>query len=265
MGLAGGTAPIFPLLFTTIACGACSGFHGLVASGTSSRQLAKESHARIVGYGGMLMESFVAVIAMATLIIVAPGDPVLSLGPDEIYARGLAQFMKVIGIPFAAAVTFGKLAFATFIYDTLDVSTRLGRYVIQEIFEWKGKLSAFCATAITLVVPVICVLIPYQDAAGKPIALWKVVWPAFGASNQLLAALTLMSLTVWQKQEGRNPWITGLPGIFMVAVSMASLATMSRARLWGPAGSPSDAVGITGIILIVLGLGYLSTLSLIHI
>jgi carbon starvation protein len=112
-----GGAPVFPLLFTTIACGAVSGFHGLVSAGTSSKQLVKESHAVTVGYGGMLLEGLVAVISLATVMMAAPGSPELALGPDEIYARGMAHFMEVLGLPFAAGVVFGKLAFATFIDD----------------------------------------------------------------------------------------------------------------------------------------------------
>ncbi len=257
LGAGGQPLPLFPLLFTTIACGACSGFHGLVASGTTSKQLARESDARIVGFGGMLLESFVAVVAMATLMIVSPGDKVLSLGPDEIYARGLAHFMGVFNIPFAAAVSFGKLAFATFIYDTLDVSTRLGRYVIEEIFGVKGRRSAFVATASTVAVPALCVFATFHDAAGNAVPLWKIVWPAFGASNQLLAALTLMSVSVWLRREGR-PWlVTGLPGAFMTVVSLASLVDLVRTRLTASGGSVADPVAATAAILIALGLAYL--------
>jgi len=255
-GLGGQPLPIFPLLFTTIACGACSGFHGLVASGTTSKQLARESDARIVGFGGMLLESFVAVVAMATLMIVTPGDKVLSLGPDEIYARGLAHFMGVFHVPFAAAVAFGKLAFATFIYDTLDVSTRLGRYVIEEIFGVKGRRSALAATAATLALPAVCVFATFHDAAGNVIPLWKVVWPAFGASNQLLAALTLMSVSVWLRREGRAWLVAGLPGAFMTVVSIASLVILVKTRS-AASGGYTDPVAATGVILIILGVTYL--------
>jgi carbon starvation protein len=256
----GASLPVFPLLFTTIACGACSGFHGLVASGTSSKQIARESDARIVGYGGMLLESFVAVVAMATLMIISPGDKLLDLGPDEIYARGLAHFMGVFGIPFGAAVSFGKLAFATFIYDTLDVSTRLGRYVVEEIFDVRGRAAALVATAATVVLPLVCVFTPFHDAAGQVVPMWKTVWPAFGASNQLLAALTLMSVSVWLKREGRSWWVTGLPGVFMTVVSMASLVDMVRSRT-ALVHSLLDPVAATGVVLIALGVVYLACLA----
>lgn len=242
---------LFPLLFTTIACGACSGFHGLVASGTTSKQLAKETDAAAVGYGGMLLESLVAVVAMATLMRLAPGAAEASRGPDEVYARGLAHFMSLAGIPFAAGVTFGKLAFATFIYDTLDVATRLGRYLVQELTGLSGRRGAVLATLATVAVPALAVLVTAHDAAGKAIPLWKLFWPAFGASNQLLAALSLAGVTVWLKAEGKAWWVTGLPCVFMSAVTLAAL--------WGIAGRSFsagrylDPVGTTAAVLIVLG------------
>lgn len=252
--------PLFPLLFTTIACGACSGFHGLVASGTTSKQLAKETDARIVGYGGMLLESLVAVIAMATVMMLAPGSTELNLGPDEIYARGLAHLMAAFGVPFAAGVTFSKLAFATFIYDTLDVATRLGRYVLQEAFRVEGRKAAVLATAATIAIPFVSVFTTWHDAAGKPVPLWKVFWPAFGASNQLLAAMTLVGVTVWLKREGKNAWITGLPAAFMTLVAMSSLWVLAKPWLsrvasgqWG-----LDPVATTGVVLIGLAVAYLA-------
>jgi carbon starvation protein len=194
-------------------------------------------------------------------MIISPGDRILSLGPDEIYARGLAHFMGVFGIPFASAVAFGKLAFATFIYDTLDVSTRLGRYVIEEIFGVKGRRSAMIATAATLALPALCVMATFRDAAGNALPLWKIVWPAFGASNQLLAALTLMSVSVWLKKEGRAWLVTGLPGVFMVLVSLTSLVSLVRTRWSAAGGSFTDPVAATGLVLIVLGVVYLGCLA----
>lgn len=254
------TPPLFPLLFTTIACGACSGFHGLVASGTTSKQLAKETHARLVGYGGMLLESLVAVIALATVMVLAPGSAELKGGPDEIYARGLAHFMAAFGIPFAAGVTFAKLAFATFIYDTLDVATRLGRYVLQEALGLESRRAALGATLATVAIPLVAVFTTWHDAAGNPVPLWKVFWPAFGASNQLLAAMTLVGVTVWLRREGRNAWLTGLPAAFMTLVALSSLVVLTKPwvlRL--TAGQWSlDAVATTGVVLILLAVAYLA-------
>lgn len=251
-------ASIFPLLFTTIACGACSGFHGLVSSGTTSKQLSRESHARIVGYGGMLLESLVAVIAMATLMRLAPGSPELKLGPDEIYARGLAHFMTAFGLPFAAGVVFGKLAFATFIYDTLDVATRLGRYVLEDAFGLKGRWGALAATAATVIVPLITVFMTFSDASGKPLPLWKMFWPAFGASNQLLAAMTLAGVTVWLRREGRVWWVTGVPAVFMAVATMSSLVLLVKpwALTLATGVFRFDPVGVTGAVLILLACAF---------
>lgn len=242
---------LFPLLFTTIACGACSGFHGLVSSGTTSKQLAKETDAAAVGYGGMLLEGLVAVVAMATLMRLAPGATEASRGPDEVYARGLAHFMSLVGIPFAAGVTFGKLAFATFIYDTLDVATRLGRYLVQELTGLSGRRGAVLATLATVAVPALAVLFTAHDASGKAIPLWKLFWPAFGASNQLLAALSLAAVTVWLKQEGKAWWVTGLPCAFMSCVTLAALWNIAGKSF--SAGRYLDPVGTTAAVLIVLG------------
>ncbi|MBI4422442.1 MAG: carbon starvation protein A [Elusimicrobia bacterium] len=257
---AGVPAPaLFPLLFTTIACGACSGFHGLVASGTTSKQLARETDARLVGYGGMLLESLVAVIAMATVMMLAPGSPELSRGPDEIYARGLAHFMQAFGIPFAAGVAFAKLAFATFIYDTLDVATRLGRYVIEESVGRGGRRSAFLAAAATVAVPLVTVFMTWHDAAGNPVPLWRIFWPAFGASNQLLAAMTLTGVTIWLAREGRNPWVTGLPAAFMTLVTFSSLGVLTLPWLKRVAQGrlALDPIGTTGLLLMLLAVAYL--------
>ncbi|MBI3947449.1 MAG: carbon starvation protein A [Armatimonadetes bacterium] len=245
----GGTPPVFPLLFTTIACGACSGFHALVSSGTSSKQLRRERDARPVAYGAMLLEGIVAVVALSTVMMLAPGDARLKLAPDEIYARGLAQFLGVIGIPVGVAITFGKLAFATFIYDTLDVATRLGRYVLQELTGWKGRRGAVLATLGTLLVPAIAVFYTLSGPDGKPLPLWKVFWPVFGASNQLLAALALVGLTVWMRAEGRQWVITAVPALFMAVITLWSLALQAYEAT---TLRPSPIIAASALVLIAL-------------
>lgn len=251
---AGAGLVLFPLLFTTIACGACSGFHGLVSSGTTSKQLEKETHAPIVGYGGMLMEGFVAVISLSTVMMLTQGAEELKLGPDEIYARGLAHFMTVFGIPFAAGVTFGKLAFATFIYDTLDVATRLGRYVFQELTGVKGKTGAIAATLATLILPAVTLMITLKDPSGKVIPLWKVVWPIFGTSNQLLAALSLVGITMWMKRTGLKWQVAGIPMMFMLLVTFFSFILILKPYVSGifSGGKLLDPIGITGVVLFAL-------------
>ena len=137
--LPGPTGALFPFLFVTIACGACSGFHGLVCSGTTSKQIAREPHCKPIGYGAMLLEAFVALIALATIMIVAPAD-VAGKAPGAVYGQGLGRFLTVIigDQHLAFAITFGAMAFSTFVFDTLDVTTRLGRYILQELLGWQG-------------------------------------------------------------------------------------------------------------------------------
>jgi len=139
--LGGMTGTLFPFLFVTIACGACSGFHGLVCSGTTSKQVDRESHCQPVGYGAMLAEAFVALIAMVTIMIMT-ADQAKGLPAGTIYGNGIGRFMTlIIGEQnLAFAITFGAMAFSTFVFDTLDVGTRLGRYIIQELFGWRGTL-----------------------------------------------------------------------------------------------------------------------------
>jgi carbon starvation protein len=217
---------IFPFLFVTIACGAASGFHGLVCSGTTAKQIAKESDTRLVGYGGMLLEAFVALIALATIMIVAP-DAAQGVAPGRIYGDGIARFLAVaIGEQaFLFAATFGAMAFSTFVFDTLDVATRLGRYILQELTNAHDRAAAALATAITAAVPA-GVLV----SAGP--GGYRIFWTLFGTSNQLLAALTLLAVTVWLRQQGKRYWFTLAPMLFLMAMTLWSLAgqTLQFAR-----------------------------------
>jgi carbon starvation protein len=217
--------PLFPMLFVTVACGACSGFHGLVGSGTTSKQVDVETDCRLVGYGGMLLEALVAVIALATLMILPPGDASLGLGPDRIYAAGLSRFVEQFGVNPDLARRFALLAFATFIYDTLDVSTRLGRYMLQELTGWKNFRGGVAATLLTLALPAYFVTLRLVDPAGNPVPAWKMFWTIFGTSNQLLAGLTLLGLTVWLRERGGKLWlVTAGPMAFMMAMTLWALA-----------------------------------------
>ncbi|MGH7846008.1 MAG: carbon starvation CstA family protein [Candidatus Binatia bacterium] len=219
--------PIFPLLFVTIACGACSGFHGIVSSGTTSKQIEKESDCRRIGYGAMLLEGLVAVISLSTVMMLVPGDPAAKEQPDRIFANGIAIFINLFGINVEVARSFALLAFATFIYDTLDVATRLGRYLLQELTGWGGAFGRYGATFCTLAMPMAYVLwVPstIQLGGGKPVPTWALVWSLFGTSNQLLAALTLLAVTVWiSRERGRIFIITLLPTVFMLCMTLWSL------------------------------------------
>jgi carbon starvation protein CstA len=128
---------LVPFLFITIACGACSGFHGLVCSGTTSKQLDRESDAHLVGYGGMLLEGVVALLALACVMLLPRDSQLAGAGADKIFGVGVGSFLHQIGVPLQFAVAFGMLAFATFVYDTLDVCTRLARYLFCEFTGWR--------------------------------------------------------------------------------------------------------------------------------
>jgi len=248
--------PLFPLLFVTVACGACSGFHGIVCSGTTSKQIEKETDCRAVGYGGMLLEGLVAVLALSTVMILAKGNPLLGLGPDRIYAEGLSVFVQHLGIPRDFARSFTLLAFTTFIYDTLDVATRLARHIFQELTGWKGRRGVVMATLASLVIPFLCVSLKVTDAAGNLIPVWKVFWTLFGTSNQLLAALTLMMLSVWLYKSGKPWWISVVPMVFMMIMTLWSLALMIRPFMIQlmQGHIVFDAVLITALLLCALAL-----------
>jgi carbon starvation protein len=220
---------LFPILFVTIACGACSGFHSIISSGTSSKQLRVESDAKSIGFGCMLLEGFVAIISLACVMILKPDSPG---DPNRIFADGVSKFIArlapLLGIEFQTAFEYLKifalLAFATFIYDTLDVCTRLGRYVLQEFTGWHTTLGRLTCTAFTLLPPMFLVLQEIKDpATGATIPAWKVFWTLFGTANQLLAALTLLGVTVWLLRSGKTWWYTAIPAAFMIAVTLTSL------------------------------------------
>lgn len=219
----GNTGTLFPFLFVTIACGACSGFHGLVCSGTTSKQVDKESHMHGVGFGAMLAEGFVALIALSIVMIMAPAD-IKGLKPGTIYGRGIGEFLTIlIGREnIAFATTFGAMAFSTFVFDTIDVSTRLGRYILQELTGLKGKLGATLATLATVALPAVILL-------AMPEGSWTKFWTLFGASNQLLAALSLLTITLWLKQAGQRIGFTFIPMLFVLAITLSALTKLA----WG--------------------------------
>ena len=221
--------PMFPMLFITVACGACSGFHSLVGSGTTSKQLKRETDAKVIGYGAMLLEGIVAVIALSTVMILAKDSELLTKSPNFVYASGIGAFMQLIGVSPALGISFGLMAFTTFVYDTLDICTRLGRYIIQELTGWKGWFGRIMSTVITGGMPMFLILITIKDAKGNPVPAWKVFWSTFGASNQLLAALALVGITIWLLNTAKNKkaWLfTFIPAVFMFIMSSWALIRM---------------------------------------
>jgi len=249
--------PLFPMLFVTVACGACSGFHGIVSSGTTSKQIREEPDCRLVGYGGMLLEGLVAVIALSTVMLLAPGDPSIHQSPDRIYANGLSHFVERFGVNREFARSFALLAFATFIYDTLDVATRLGRYVFQELTGWQGRIGSISATLCTLALPAVCVSLTVNDASGHVVPAWKIFWTIFGTSNQLLAALTLLTITVWLKRNQR-PWlVAAVPAGFMLVMTLWSLGLLARPWIATLLQGRWSLNGIAAIALVLLALAVL--------
>lgn len=249
--------PLFPFLFITIACGACSGFHAMVASGTTSKQLRTEADARPIAYGGMLLEGMVAVISLCCVMVLAPQAAQLTgtINPDAIYAQGIGGFLAVLGVPYTFAVSFAMMAFTTFIYDTLDVCTRLGRYVLQELLGLHDLGGRLLATALTVGAPLYFLVSAPADPAGRVIPTFLVFWGLFGASNQLLAALTLMGVTVWLWRTRRAMWVwavTGLPAAWMYVISTWELGRMAQRGFFG--AQPGGPVPWVALLLIVLAL-----------
>ncbi|HEX7896387.1 MAG TPA: carbon starvation protein A [Planctomycetota bacterium] len=232
---------LFPFLFVTIACGACSGFHGLVCSGTTSKQISKESDCKPVGYGAMLLEAFVALIALGTILIAANPKG----GPGAIYGDGMGEFLTVIiGKQHKAfATVFGAMVFSTFVFDTLDVATRLGRIILQELTNRKGKAAAAVATLIMTGVPFVLL------AASKA-GSWRAYWTLFGTSNQLLAGLTFLGITVWLKRTGRPYWFTLWPMVFVLTITVWSLVVQGVAAFREKLGfNPVTINGVTAVLL----------------
>lgn len=255
----GMTGMLFPFLFVTIACGACSGFHGLVCSGTTSKQIDKESHARPVGYGAMLAEGFVGFIALVTVMIAASDMLVSpdgkSLPAGTIYGNGIGNFLTLLigrdNLQFA--VTFGAMAFSTFVFDTLDVCMRLGRYIVQELLGIPGRLGALFGTFATIALPFALIFV------AKP-GSWVDFWTLFGASNQLLAALTLLSITAWLYQARKRIAFTLLPMLFVLVITLWALGLMVYGNLTASTGVDVRLVnGIASLILIALAIYLVAT------
>lgn len=227
--------PLIPLLFVTIACGAISGFHGLVASGTTSKQLAKEPHARQVGYLGSVGEGTLALAAIiaCTAGFASIGDWDAFYGGSypaaglNAWARGGASIMETgLGLPHNIAETMLAVMGILFAATTMDAGVRLQRYIIQE---W-GTIYSIPAltgrTVSTLVAVGTCLLLAFGAGGGGGGAL--IIWPLFGTSNQLLGALTLMVLTVFLIKLKRPIWVTVVPLTFLLIMTMPALIIQLR-------------------------------------
>jgi carbon starvation protein len=216
----------FPLLFITIACGAISGFHGLVASGTSSKQLDRETDARYVGYGGAIGEGALALTAIlattAGFALYAGVDgwhahygswAAASAGATTAFVNGVGVLAEGLGIPHAVATIFAAVVVISFAATTLDTSVRLQRYIIAELgveYRIKAVQNRWIATLIAVTSCALLALGLDRGAGGMRL------WPLFGTTNQLLAGLSLLILTLFLLKLGRKAWVTAIPMAFLL-------------------------------------------------
>lgn len=226
---------LFPALFITIACGAISGFHSLVASGTTSKQLEKESHAQPIAYGGMLIECLLAIISLCAVGFVwqayCAGD---YASPTAVFAGGLSQMLACIpGLESVESIAYTLLilAVSAFCLTSLDTATRLARYMFQELWIPVGETmesvtgirkffsNPYIATLITVVIGIVLGMTGYT-----------IIWPLFGAANQLLAALALLAVCAWLGNAGKNNKMFYIPMVFMLTVTLTSLVQTLYAK-----------------------------------
>lgn len=243
---------LFPALFITIACGAISGFHSIVASGTTSKQLACETDAKPVAYGAMLVEGVLAVVALAAVMILSSKPA--GQTPVAVFAGGIGTFFSSLGIPASVASTFGLLAVSTFLLTTLDTCTRLGRFIFQEFFGLAGTAGRLVSTAATLAIPGILVFVQVKGPDGKVLPAWQMIWPAFGATNQLLGALALMVVLLWLAQTRQRAGFVVAPMLFMFASTLTALGLLAY-RHFAEAGGNWYVGGVSAVMgLLALGL-----------
>ncbi|MCP5054022.1 MAG: carbon starvation protein A [bacterium] len=239
---------LFPILFVTVACGAISGFHSLVSSGTTSKQLDRESDAKLIGYGGMLIESLLAVIALITVAVLTRQEYGQFMssgggGPVTLFANGVGGFMAKLGISLEAGISFAALTVSAFALTTLDTGTRLARISFQEFFSSKETenkktwlTNRYTGTLISV-------------AAGGGLALsgqWKAIWPLFGSANQLLGALALLAVTVWLQNKNSPNWFVRYPMYFMYVMTTCALLIL----IWKNISSGNIFLAICAILLL---------------
>lgn len=258
-----GTQYLFPVLFTTVACGAISGFHSLVSSGTTSKQLDKEKDAKPIAYGGMLLECVLAVVTVCAINFAykynaAHPDTAL-VGATGIFAGGIANMYSGLGEGAVNILrTLLTLTYSAFCLTSLDTATRLARFMFQEFFLEPGQTPAdikegykkvlvnpYVATIITVVLGVVLGMTGYSK-----------IWGLFGAANQLLAGIGLLAVAAWLANIGKNNKMFLIPMAFMVVVTICSLCVTIKNQIgiiakggadWGP-----YAQAIIGALLIIL-------------
>ncbi len=251
---------LFPILFVTIACGAVSGFHSLVSSGTASKQIKNEKNMLPVSFGAMLMESMLAVIALIAVASFAQGEAAaqgLTTQP-QIFAGAIANFLTAAGLPYSLVFTLINLAVSAFALTSLDSVARIGRLSFQEFFVdedtdeknmspvLKFVTNKYFATIITLVLAYLLAKVGYAE-----------IWPLFGSANQLLSVLALVACAVFLKKTNRQGIMLWIPMFFMMAVTFSALGLtifkLSKAFLATGLSLGNTLQLIFAILLLVLG------------
>jgi len=263
----GAVGHIFPILYVTVACGACSGFHALVSSGTTAKQLDSERHILPVGYGAMLVEGLVALMALISVAVLSRESygQMLSEGTAiKAFASGLASFCVRFGLAENVGLTFFALAISAFMLTTLDTATRLTRFTWQELFlpahgHERDTVPAWRRVASH---PVVATLIAVAAAGSLALSgsVWQ-IWPVFGASNQLLAALTLLVVTLVLVRRKVNFWIALVPMLFMLAITVWALVQLLVKNL-GESGQPVLVAATALLLGLALALAATSVWSL---
>ena len=250
---------LFPILFVTVACGAVSGFHSLVSSGTSSKAITNEKDMPKVGFGAMLLESLLAVLALCVAGAAASADGTPAAGtPFAIFSSGVAGFLEMFGIPVYAAQCFMTMCVSALALTSLDSVARIGRMSFQELFSaddmehaegWRKLLcNKYFSTVVTLACGFILTKIGYSN-----------IWPLFGSANQLLSALVLITLCVFLKVTGRENKTLFPPLIIMLCVTFTALVerTIALVHAFGAGTAVFMVEGlqlIIAILLMVLGI-----------
>ena len=250
---------LFPTLFVTIACGAVSGFHSLVSSGTSSKTIRNEKDMPMVGYGAMIVESLLGIVALVVVGAVAVNGTKPEGTPFAIFSSGVAGFLEKLGLPVQLATVFMTMCVSALALTSLDSVARIGRMSFQELFlgdttdtskmpVWQKILTnKYFATVVTLFFGYLLTLGGYTN-----------VWPLFGSANQLLAALVLIALAVFLKTTGRTGWTLYAPMFIMLAVTFTALVQKTIALVKNIAGGNATMLVdglqfIVAILLMVLG------------
>ena len=258
----GNTVPVFPVLFTTIACGAISGFHSLVGSGTTSKQLDKETDAKPIAYGGMLIECALAIISLCACGFVWEEYVGGMRTPTTVFATGLSKMVATIPGLEATQTTISALlilAVSTFCLTSLDTATRLARYMFQEFWLKPGETYKDVTDfRKTLCNPFVATLITVIIGISLGLGGYSKIWPLFGAANQLLAALALLAVASWLGNIGRNNKMFMFPMAFMLVMTLWSLTLTIKAKLGAVMAGNGDAGAYLqlffGIVLFVLAI-----------